>query len=597
VNKGSLPSYIWKSVFTGPRGTIDTKVHPDYVTSLGDWQKYRLTFESGDPFIASYLKRFSVREDNKDFADRRSITYCPSHAKSAIIDIKNAIYQRMIDIVRNGGATSYAAAVKGEQRGVDMQGNTMTGYIGRLVLPELLSMGKVGVFVDKPVMEDAPSINDARRIRPYLYIYTAEDIRSWRYDTQNNLLSVLLRDNLEVVDEETGLVADFTKQFRLLNLTENGVVSRIYDDKGQEVESMTLELTRIPLVIFELSQSLLVDVANYQIALLNMSSSDINYILKANFPFYTEQYDMMAEMTDLRQASAIVSEDSSNTTASVEAGTAETAAKAKDREIKVGTTKGRRYPKGIERPGFINPSAEPLLASMKKQDQLRSEIKELVNLAVTNVTSKSASAESKKMDEHSLEAGLSNIGLELEYGEKEIAFIWNQFEGFKGETVVKYPNNYSLKTDEDRRKEAKEMMEELPTIPSKTYQQEMAKQITTITLGNKVTDEKLKQIHQEIEQSAVVVTDPDVIQQDHEAGFVSTVMASELRGYPKGQAAAAKKDHADRVARIAAAQQRAAARGVPDNDDDPTSGRKEKKLSRHTDGDDVVKTKVRGEGQ
>ena len=36
------------------------------------------------------------------------------------------------------------------------------------------------------------------------------------------------------------------------------------------------------------------DVVNHQIALLNLGSSDVNYALKSNFPFYIEQKDQRA---------------------------------------------------------------------------------------------------------------------------------------------------------------------------------------------------------------------------------------------------------------------------------------------------------------
>jgi hypothetical protein len=44
------------------------------------------------------------------------------------------------------------------------------------------------------------------------------------------------------------------------------------------------------------------DIADYQIALMNLESSDINYMLKSNFPFYVEQYDPRAEMNFGRPA-------------------------------------------------------------------------------------------------------------------------------------------------------------------------------------------------------------------------------------------------------------------------------------------------------
>ena len=109
----------------------------------------------------------------------------------------------------------------------------------------------------------------------------------------------------------------------------------------------------------EINQSLLADVSNYQIAMLNMTSSDINYAVKSNFPFYVEQYDPRVEM-EKRARQAIDNDDTSKD------GSAEAEKKAKDDQIKVGNTQGRRYPINSERPGFIHPSPDPLMASMNK---------------------------------------------------------------------------------------------------------------------------------------------------------------------------------------------------------------------------------------
>jgi len=579
---------IWKSIFAG--SNIQNMVHPEYSANLSAWQKFRYTFTGGKAFVEEYLERFSSREDWNDFRDRKKMSYCAAHAKAAVMDIKNAIYQRMVDIQRTGGADTYQAAIGGEDNGVDYTGNSMNGFVGRLVLPELLSMAKVGIYVDKDPLPQNPTRLDTEGIRPYIYIYKAEEIKSWTITKNGELVSLLLADTRPKIDEITGLTVQTEKSYRHLKLTNSGVEVVIYDLNGEEKERQTLALTQIPFVIAELSQSLLVDVADYQIAMTNLASSDINYTLKSNFPFYTEQFDIAVEMANLRKAYA-------NDTAGTEDGEKVSADTANKNQIELGTAQGRRYPKGVERPEFIHPSPEPLLASMKKQDQLKDEIRQLVNLAVSGLQPVRASAESKQEDNRSLEAGLSYIGMELQYAEERIANIWNEYESYKGETKVTYPSNYSLKTDEDRRKEAKENIELIPNIPSKTYQKEVAKETITTLVGHRVSTEELKVMHDEIDKAEVIVIDPDILKSDIEQGLVTVETASIARLYPKGEAEKAKKEHAERIARIQMAQTDPAARGVDDASADPTAGSKEKAASRETDEDDVVSTKTRGEGK
>ena len=112
---------LWQLCYGEATKLPNAITHPDYDAMTTDWAKFRFTYEGGHAFVEEYLERFSAREDNADFVGRQKISYSPSHAKAAIIDIKNAIYQRMIDITREDGSDSYRKSVVGEIGGVDLK--------------------------------------------------------------------------------------------------------------------------------------------------------------------------------------------------------------------------------------------------------------------------------------------------------------------------------------------------------------------------------------------------------------------------------------------------------------------------------------------
>ncbi len=582
---------------------IDRIRHPHHLRFFLDWEKWRLTFEGGRLFKDEYLVKFSKREKTDDFDLRRKITYVPAHAKAAVLDVRNSIYQRMIDITRIGGARSYTEAVKGMERGVDNRGSSMDGFIGKEVLTELCVLGRVGVFVDKADLSGALTLNETQNVRPYLYFYQAEDIYSWRFDARNNLTHVLLRDRQFTVDESTGLVDGLEEKFRLLELVAEGVSVRFFDIAGKvqepsatktprelierQDEARLLKLKEIPFVIGELSHSLMTDIADIQIALLNMASSDVAYSLKANFPFYTEQYHPQEAQANQRSGGAD--------------GTATVAGQARTKEVNVGTVQGRGYSKGLDRPGFIHPDAEPLRVSMEKQEQLRGEILQILNLSVADLKPIRASAESKQQDDSGLEAGLSAIGLTLETMERSIGRIWSQYEGVKEVPTIKYPATYQIRSEADRRQEAKEIRELIPTIPSKTFQKAAAKDMVRILAGHKLDEATLKKINMEIDEAPVIVTDPEIIERDHISGFVSTKTASLARGYKEGESEQAAKDHAARLILIRDSQtsedENMAARGVPDADPDPQSGVKERDEANNVDTNPTTEDPTRGDGK
>lgn len=574
--------------------------HPYYMKHMREWRKYRLTYEGGEDFLQAYLKKYSTREDNTDFENRRAMSYVNAQAKAAVLEVRNAIHSRMFEILRNGGPDSYQEAMRGLNGGVDLANRSMNNFMATEVLDELLPMSRVGVFIDKPGLGDNVTLRDTRSVRPYLYTYPTEAIKTWTFDESNKLIAVLLKDCEYDLDDETGLICGLSEGYRLLELVpqENGrdvVRVTLFDSDScyrQPKKQLIINIPKIPFVIFEINQSLLTDIADYQIALTNMSSSDTAYVLHANFPFYTEQFDFRTEMASLMRANG--AEGSS------EEGTAKAAATANDKQIKVGTTHGRRYPKETDRPGFIHPSSEPLQASMAKQESMKAEIRQLLNLSLNSLNaSRRASSESKAEDQKGRESGLGIIAFELEAGEREIAEIWAYYEGADPEDItVNYPAEYSLKSDDDRKSEAIGLLEQLPKVPSISAQRNIAYQAARLLIGTHVSNETMQKVHEEIEAAEVLNIDPEVIQIDHEQGLVSTETASKARLYPDGEVEKAKKDHAERIARIQAAQTKPdnpAARGVTDMAVDNSGAKEEKDESQNRDLNPDNKDLTRGE--
>ena len=153
--------------------------------------QWRITYNGGEYFRKLYLKKFSKREDDIDFNDRLEMTPIPAFARLAINDVRNSIFQRMRDITRRGGSSSYQSAVAGLNLGVDKRGLNMNAFLGVKVLTDLLIMGRVGVFVDAPALTGEVTLAQAQaqEQRPYLYYYPIEDILSWTCADQKSLPS------------------------------------------------------------------------------------------------------------------------------------------------------------------------------------------------------------------------------------------------------------------------------------------------------------------------------------------------------------------------------------------------------------------------
>ena len=156
-------------------------------------------------------------------------------------------------------------------------------------------------------------------------------------------------------------------------------------------------------------------------------------------------------------------------------------------------------------PSFINPSAEPLKASMDLQAKLESDIRKLIHLAVADTASR-ATAESKMMDNQGLEAGLSYIGLVLEAAERRIAEFWAAWgERNPSQRTVgddRDPDHYSLKTDSDRITEAQSLVKLMYAVPGQKVKRELAENIEVLALlGGKISVGDIQAIFDEIDKA------------------------------------------------------------------------------------------------
>ncbi len=594
-----------------PTSAIDFR-HPNYWASIDNWMKWRKTYEGGQPFRMHYLKQYTLREGPEDFNFRMQMSPIPAFAKSAITEIKNAIFQRLCDVVRRGGSESYQAAVAGQNQGVDRRGSTMNAFLGMKVITDLLVMGKVGIYVDNTAAI-GPRLIDTIGVTPYLYQYPLEDIMSFamaRPDKPSEFSAVLLRDVVMKYDYPSGLPIATAVRYRRLWLDPDTgyVMLQFHADNGDPVDleglpggPIQLKLTRIPFVLLDIGDSLIKDVCDYQIALLNLLSSDISYALRSNFPFFVRQEDEFAAGDHLKQVDT-------------EEGTATNGGQgAATRDMKVGTTYGMTYGKNLNQPAFINPSPDPLKASMQLQEKMEGDIRRIVQLAVENLAS---SAEAKSKDNQGLEAGLSFIGLVLEHGERLISEYWAAYEQCdvtkRQIPTVKYPDRYSLKTDTDRIDESNKLSELMNKVPGLTVKREIAKCIVQSLLGGRVSTDTIETINKEIESAPYTSSDPNTIIQAVETGVCGNDTASLALGFGPGESDKAKADHAERLARIALAQgvkvgnapasdedqvANGAARGVQDLATDPNGGQAEKLWGQNVDMQPDPKKPVRGKGR
>ncbi|MCP4896241.1 MAG: hypothetical protein GY906_04630, partial [bacterium] len=447
-----------------------------------------------------------------------------------------------------------------------------------------------GCYIDAPAAEGDTLADQS--YPPFLTHYRVEDILSYSYAPRGmggEFQSVLLRDWNVTVENELGhgvqLPNGSSEQFRLVWKDEAGLVwYRLYDGEGgvrfregaDASGAVLTNLPRVPFVMFDVGDSLMKDVASYQKSLLNLSSNDVYYAIKSNSPFLTIQRDAFASGDHLKQA--------------------DTADGSTGHSEDVGAGKGRYYGVNEDRPGFIAPPTDPLKTSMQLQERLEDSIRSLINIAIqSKAGSRTESAESKKIGQGGLEAGLSFIGLELEAGEKLISDIWAEYENVRNPNpaTIHYPDRYTLKSDEERLDEASKQIDLIERLPTQELKRTVSKGIVDTLLGGRMPQEEIDKINRRIDRNDYILTDPKMILEAHKSGLVDDKTASEALGFDADKVIEkAREDRAERIALTLEAQtphdqkvdaepgdkdlKNPASRGAPELDTNPESGADEK---------------------
>jgi hypothetical protein len=420
------------------------------------------------------------------------------------------------------------------------------------VLRELLTMKRVAICVDRAILPPEPTVADATTNPPYLYVIEAEHILAWHIPAGSNIpTEILIRDIKPKYFENTRLRVGEEIHYRYMRqLPNNGVEVFYYDEKGNEVSQAILDLKNIPIIILETTDSIIQDVIGHQAAVLNIMSSTIAYAIGANMSVYTEQSDMATLMASLR---SLPVEDATE-------GNTDAAAK-----LKIGNNYGRRYAQNSERPDFISPDTENIPKMLDLYDKIRDDIRRLMLLALQNVSVRglmtvTALTQSQASTNH----GLAVLAVALEKAERGITQIWADFEKQPDDYVVKYPNDFQMMSVQERLEHIEKLSKMQDVVPSATYRQIIANQITSLVLNQQLSAELRNQIETEIKEAPSLVIRPADVPKLTEEGVLPREYASKLLNLPADTAEKANLEHAERLRRIALAQTPTNARGNAD---------------------------------
>lgn len=496
-----------------------------------DWTEWRYCYDSGRIFRDRFLVKFDDREKQADFDRRSKLTPIPGYATKEINGVKNSLAIRFQDINRRDASPELEALLAGEGRGIDLRGSSMNAFLTKTILPDLLVMGKVGVFVLAPEVPGISKADVPEGFRPFLAPYAIEDFRAVPapLDSPSDWASVIVRDRKVTPDvyQGTQRIVESYKYYWLDPQRGDRVSVQRIDAEGKESgPPIYTEMTAIPFVAFDILESLMRKVAAHQIALLNMISADSSYAVDSNFSF-------------------LVRQRGNNAPAYLEGG---------EDKAEVGVKKGLFYGKGLDPPAFISPPSGPLEWSLNLRRELKEEVKELVRGTLSNLG-----------EDGSLEAGLAFIGGCLEDAENRIWGHWTWFESRderkRKVPVIDYPDSWSLKTDEERLAEANSFLDLAERLSGTAGKKQAIKTAYARLWQGKVDSKTLEAFRQEVDDAPYTTSNPEIIKLAGELSLAGADTLSAALGFAEGEANKGRRDREERALAQANAQREVAAAG------------------------------------
>jgi hypothetical protein len=217
--------------------------------------------------------------------------------------------------------------------------------------------------------------------------------------------------------------------------------------------------------------------------------------------------------------------------------------------------------------------------------KLADEVRQLVNVAVQNQTgTRSESRETREISAQGLESGLFFIAMKLQDVERKVARYFATYEGERKAAVVTYPKRFNLKTQQERIKDAAEFKKIIDDLPTQELKKEGIKRIVLDLFTGTVSSETMNRMMRAIETHPYIGGFDNVMALI-EAGLLTRELAGGSQDLDPEEVKKAAEEKAKMAAEILETQmkikaentpERPAARGVPEADANPNSGKEER---------------------
>jgi len=441
--------------------------HQHYKGMIPRWEYFIRSYLGGKEYAdGKFLQPYMLEFEN-EYYKRINFTPLDNHCRN-IIDIYSSFLFR-VQPVRQFGSLQDDISVQQFLDDADLEGRSFEALITEA--QRFASIyGHVWLLMDKPstnVMTRAEELDQG--IRPYLNIYTPENVLDWHY-TRNDAGYYYL-DYLKIREEQTAEGEYYKLWF--VDKIDTVFISSVNRDEPKLVTSVPNPLMKIPAVILY----------NQRSPMRGLGVSDLNDVADLQKAIYNE-FSEIEQIIRLSNHPSLV--------------------KTKDTDAGAGAGSIIEMPENLDanlKPYILQPNGSNLDGVLRSIDHKVEAINRLTHIgSLRSTAQRIQSGIALRTEFELLNAKLSEKSQLIQLAEEQ---LWRLFADWQETTFdgeIEYPESFDIRdwaTDLELLQAAK-----ASNIPSDTFAKEIDKQIAKTVIEDNAT---LEIINSEIDSKSVAL--------------------------------------------------------------------------------------------
>ena len=441
------------------------KLHPDYERKMNDWNFHYRSYLGGQDYENGYFLHRYILETEEEYLKRAEFTPLDNHCRNVVQIYSSFLFR--VPPTRNFGSLTGDPQLQQFLMDADFDGRQYNNVIREAQVNASI-YGTCWLIVDKPNSNAKTRAEElSQDIRPYISVYTPENVTNWKYERASNGRYYLT--SLTVVEDMMGKDA-IVKVWTMEDITTYKVEEFTIGyatKKPTKIDEQENALGKIPAVVLY----------NQRTSKKGIGISDLSDVADLQKSIYND-YSEIEQLIRLSNHPSLVK--TPNVEASAGAGSIIEMPEDLAPELK---------------PYIIQPSSQSLESIMKTIQTKVDAINRITHMGAVRGTEKTVNSGIALQTEFQLlNARLSEKADYLQNTEEQIFDLYAKWQGTTFDGEIFYPESFDLRdfsADLQFLQQAK-----ASGVISDTFIKEVDKQIARAVVDD---DEKIANIDAEID--------------------------------------------------------------------------------------------------